>query len=176
MKKNSSSSPNDSSGSPKLQPTSLWELILCALLLGGAGFFFAKIWIRAGQVPLFVPRWTFLMPFLIGIFVLWQGWMVRTYRHGKRALSPLQAGRIWLLSQAASRTGALLGGAAAGILFCYLNISGNAFLTQQIWNFLLVVIASVFLTIAGWVVERWCIVEDKDDDSHSPGAPLVEPA
>lgn len=175
MKKNSSS-PTGSSESPKLQPTSFWELAICALLLGGAGFVFAKIWIRAGQVPLFVPRWTFLMPFLIGIFVLRQGWVVRTYRHGKRALSPLQAGRIWLLSQAASRTGALLGGAAAGILFCYLNISGNAFLTQQIWNFLLVVIASVFLTIAGWVVERWCIVEDKDDDSHSPGAPLVEPA
>lgn len=147
----------------KLQPTSFTVLGLIFAVSLIAAFFFVDSWITAGNIPFMAPRWGFLVPIVLAVFVLWEGWQVRAYRGRKRALSPLAAGRIWLLSQAASRTGAIISGVAFGVVGSYASHTATGFLSAQMLNFALAAFGSLVLVCAGWIAERWCMVDDDDD-------------
>ncbi|XCB29410.1 DUF3180 domain-containing protein [Arcanobacterium hippocoleae] len=120
-----------------LKPTSAGMLFIVLGISLTAAFFFVDSWIISGNMPFMTPRWGFLVPSFIAVFVIWQGWLVRSYQERKRTLNPLTAGRIWLFSQAASRTGAIMCGIALGVVISYARYGNTSFLSEQIVNFCL---------------------------------------
>ncbi|WP_353065212.1 DUF3180 domain-containing protein [Arcanobacterium hippocoleae] len=124
------------------------------------------------QYAVYDSIWSFAVPLCIAGFVLWQGWLVRAYQARKRAIDPLRAGRIWLLSQAASRTGAVMLGLMCGVVCSYARQGTTAFLSTQILHFSLASFGSALLLFSGWLAERWCIVHFSDDDSGASSSGL----
>lgn len=153
----------------ELRPTSFYLLGIIFFIVFVSTFFFVDAWISAGNVPFMLPIWGFIGPVIIALFIIWQGLLVRAYKQHKKQLNPLTAGRIWLLSQAASRTGAIIAGMAIGVVASYLRQGGTSFLAEQIQNFLFAAIAAIGLTFAGWIVERWCIVNSPDNKDENIG-------
>ncbi|MCJ7827337.1 MAG: DUF3180 domain-containing protein [Demequinaceae bacterium] len=96
---------------------------------------------------------------------LWLGWEVRQYRAGKRPdLSALQAARTAMFAQAAALTGAALVGVYGGYIVALAADWGHPPRRSFIVAAVFAMVASGFLLAAGWVAERWCAIDDDDDD------------
>lgn len=160
----------DSPGS--LQPTQVWWVLCLSAVSLVLSFFGFDLWLRRGYSPILLPLWGFVLPLLMSVFVLWQGWRVRAYKRGKGALEALTAARIWVLTQATSRAGAVLAGFSFGVVFAYAHLNSTAFTSDQIRNFSLAGLAWVVLTVAAFLAERWCVVDDDADDDRSSGGSL----
>ena len=145
-----------------LQPTSALMLLAIAAVTGVTLFLLADIWLRSGRAPLLVPLLVFLIPLGVAVFIGWQAWLVRRYTSGKKTIDPLHAARIWVLTQAGSRAGAILAGLSLGLGCAYLNAGSSGFLTEQAIHAFLAGGASVVLTVVSWLSERWCIYDDDD--------------
>lgn len=152
---------------PALAPTS-WVLLLALLAITAVtAFVLCDLWLRSGRAPFVFPFALFLVPVVIGVLTLWVGWAVRSYRRGKRSVDQLHAARVWLLSQAVSRAGALFAGLSAGAALAYANTSTGAVMGEQILHLGLAGGGAVFMAVAGWIVERWCM---NDDDPSIEGS------
>lgn len=152
------------SENPKLRPTSISMLVGAGLVAGITVFSLTSVFIRSGASPVPVPFWLFLAPLAIGSVVISQAWLVRQYRRGKRPVDQLYAARIWVLTQATSRGGTLMAGGALGVAVAYYAGSA-AFLTDNAHNALLAGIASIIMTVAALVGERWCTYDDPSPDA-----------
>ncbi|VEI13657.1 DUF3180 domain-containing protein [Trueperella bialowiezensis] len=144
----------------KLTPTSILMLAALAAVAGVTCFVLFALLIRSGASPVGVHGLLFLAPIGVGILVAWQAWLVRAYKLGKRAMDPVHAARIWVLTQATSRAGALLCGGAAGISVAYWLGGPTAYLTEQAINAGLAAFGALVMTVAGLIGERWCMVDD----------------
>lgn len=150
----------------KIQPTS-WLLLFAIFgVVGVTSFFVTDAWLGYGLAPVLVPAMTFLIPLFVAAFILWQGWRVRSYRQGRRMLNMLTAARIWLLSQAVSRTGAITSGVCAGIVASYAGYSHSNVMVSQAITIGLAGLASIAMAVAGLVAELWC---KNDDEATPPG-------
>lgn len=160
-------------GSRKLQPTSVFTLVAVAVIAAVTVFLCLHVWVSAGHAGIIVPRLFGLVPVGAGIFVLIQAWLVRSYTKGKRNISALYAARIWVLTQASSRAGAILTGVNSGITLAYWSFGDSGFLAEQTTSALLAAASCLFLTVCGWVGERWCITDppDEADSSERTGQP-----
>lgn len=150
----------------KLRPTSVWALLALFLVAGITTFFVTDIWLRSGRAPFLIPFILFVVPLVIAGVTAWQAWLVRAYRMGKRHLDPLHAARVWILTQAVSRAGALFAGVSAGMAVGYAATSTSALMSEQIVNLALAGGAALIMAGAGWLAERWCM----NDDDEEPGA------
>ena len=148
-----------------LQPTSIWLLVAIGVLVAALCFFAMEIWLRSGRSPLVVPFVSAVAPLLMGMFVGWEGWRVRAYQQGKRSLDPLEAGRIFVLTQAGSRAGAVLLGSALGVIVAYGHTGPTSFLAEQMFHLGWAALSSLVLIVVAYMAERWCIVHDDDEDS-----------
>ncbi len=146
----------------KLQPTSISLLLGFFLMTSSAVFFALEIWLRAGRSPFALPLFAFVVPLSIAGVVLWQAWLVRSYKLGNRSLGALNASRIWLLTQTASRAGIILAGASLAVVVAYSHFGLTSYLTSQILNFSLAFLGWMIVTIVGFCGERWCISDDDD--------------
>lgn len=149
-----------------LRPTSIGMLVLLAVVAGVTTFFVADIWLRSGRAPFVIPFLLFLVPLAISVATVWQAWLVRAFRLGKRHVDPLHAARVWLLTQAVSRAGALFLGISSGIAIGYAATSTSALMSEQIRNLVFAGAASLVMAGAGWIGERWCINEDDTPEGH----------
>ncbi|MFC5369679.1 DUF3180 domain-containing protein [Arcanobacterium bovis] len=172
-RRGSSGSPSPSGSSGSLQPTQIWWILCLVAISLVLSFFGIDLWLRRGNSPILLPVWGFVLPLLVGIFVLWQGWRVRAYKRGKSALEALAAARIWVLTQATSRAGAVLTGFSFGVVLAYAHLNPTAFTTDQIRNFSLAGLGWIALTVGALVAERWCVVDDDGGDGDAtPGGSL----
>jgi hypothetical protein len=83
-------------------------------------------------------------------------------------IDPFYATRVVLLAKASSFTGALLGGAAVGIVVELLArpvASGGT-----LWGGVAMLVAAVVLLVAGLVAEWFCTVPPDDEDHPHGGA------
>ena len=158
-------------GAGRLRPTSIWLLfaIVAAVALGC--FLGIEIWLRAGQTPIMVPVVSFAAPLIMAAVVGWQGWKVRSFQRGNRALGALEAGRIFVLAQAGSRAGAVLLGSAIGVGCAYFHTGPTTFLLEQILHLGLAALTSLALLVTSYIAERWCIIRgDEDENGGAAGA------
>lgn len=154
--------------SGKLRPTPLSMLAGVGFVTGVMTFTLASLLVRSGASPFTIPFWLFLVPVAIGAIVIWQAWLVRQYRNGKRPIDQLYAARIWVLTQATSRGGAILTGGAFGVAAAYYAGGPTSFLTDNATNAFLAAIAALIMTILALVGERWCM--NDDGTPEAPGA------
>lgn len=151
----------------KLRPTSWTSLLAIAVVAGMTLFSLASIFVRSGISPIQVPFWLFLVPIAIGVIVIVQAWLVRQYRRGRRPIDQLYAARIWVLTGATSRGGAILSGGAIGVAVAYFMGGPTSFLDEQGTNALVAGLASIIMTVLALVGERWCIDDDASPDASS---------
>jgi hypothetical protein len=145
----------------------LWLLMIClgAALAGWA----AQLLTSANGLPAPVLHWTSLITMGAGVLItLGFGLRVRRYQQGKlkRMLDPLQAARTLVLAQATAYAGALIAGWHAGILMDLLAASGLR--SAAAMSSLVMIAASAFMVIVGWVVEQFCKLPP--DDPSAPDA------
>ncbi len=106
---------------------------------------------------------------LIAILLVAFAWPVRRAAKGERRIDPFFATRVVVLAKASALAGALLAGAAAGILFYLLSRAvvplGSSVTAGA------TVVAAVALVIAALVAEHWCSLppdEPTDDLTEEP--------
>ncbi|MCI5826192.1 MAG: DUF3180 family protein [Arcanobacterium sp.] len=164
-----------------LHLTPLWLLVLIAVVVALGCFFGAEVWLRAGFAPLVVPFVSFVVPLILAAIVGQQGWRVRAYQRGESSMSALTAGRIFVLTQAGSRAGAMLVGSALGVISAYAHTGPSNFLAEQMFRLALSALTSLVLVVVSYIAERWCSVDDSDHDAssgvrRSPGSGTGAPA
>ncbi|MGP7960111.1 DUF3180 domain-containing protein [Sanguibacter sp. A247] len=108
---------------------------------------------------------------LLAGLVLWTGWAVRAYTRGTRpSLSGLRAARTLVLAQSAALTGAALAGWYAGHVLLVVGDLDVAAMRSKALAAGLATLASMIVSGAGLVVERWCRVRGRGDDRHDDGS------
>lgn len=92
----------------------------------------------------------------------------RAARAARRGpVDPFYATRVVLIAKASAFTGALLGGAAAGLVVELLARPVVAGAT--VWGAVATLVAAVVLLTAGLVAEWFCLVPPDDDDGRGSG-------
>jgi hypothetical protein len=83
-------------------------------------------------------------------------------------VDPFYATRVVLLAKACAVAGALLTGAAAGMIVELLVRPVSA--SEALWRMLAMLIASVLGLVGGLVAEALCVVPPDDDEKPTTGA------
>ncbi|USR80201.1 DUF3180 domain-containing protein [Arcanobacterium pinnipediorum] len=151
-----------------LRPTTWLTLLSLFLVSGVTTFFVIDTWLSYGRAPILFPVVICFLPLIVAMLIVWQGWRVRAYSRGDRPLSMLSAARIWILSQAVSRTGTITAGICAGMTVSYLGYSYSDLMVDQAIIVGIAGLASLIMAGAGMLAESWCKTDD--DDSLPPGA------
>jgi hypothetical protein len=141
--------------------------------VGGVLVYLLEVGLVSAGRASFVPPYTLPLSLAaIAALVLVFGWPIRQTLNGKRTtrLDPFRAMRVVLLAKASIRVGALLGGAALGVV---VHILGRPVPAQgdDLLRALLSVAAAVAAVVAGAIVERWCTLPPDDDEPSGVGVP-----
>ena len=146
--------------------------IAAAAFLGAAVVW--NLYTRSGRL-LPEPAWlTLVVVLVLAGLVLWGGWQVRAYQRGAvpKEFSVLRAARTLRLAQAASLTGAVVGGWFLGHLAILLPDRDLTPYSRQVLPLLLIIGSAVVLVVAGLVAQRWCrLPEDPNGSDDSDGLP-----
>lgn len=104
--------------------------------------------------------------------VLVVAWPIRRWNAGERdrAVDPLRAARTVALAKSAALAGAMLTGGWLGFVGVALPAVTLASQPGRVAASAAVVLASVGLTAAGLLAERWCMIPPEDDDEHGGGS------
>lgn len=149
---------------------------LVALFAIGAGAgFFVQVALAAASLPKFRPEYTLALSllFIAGIVVA----LALPIRRATRAvvrtrIDPFHATRVVLFAKASSIAGALLTGAAAGLLAELLVRSGELS-SDNLLRSLAVLAGAVAVLVAGLLGEWWCTVPPRDGDGDADPAGSV---
>jgi hypothetical protein len=140
--------------------------LLVAAVLGGAVGWFLQLWRVASGEPVLVPPLTLgIVLALIGVAVVLYAFPVFRVVRGTatKRVDPFYATRVVLLAKASSVTGAILGGAAAGVLVFLASrpvVPGSGALVGTI----VITVGAVVLLVCGLVAEQMCRIPPDDDD------------
>ncbi|MDM4761646.1 DUF3180 domain-containing protein [Galbitalea sp. SE-J8] len=161
-------------------------VLLLVALLGGAGGWFVEVWQVAVGHPAVVPPWTLAVVLaLIGVIIVlyaipvWRSTSGRSKREKPdgavpaKRVDPFYATRVVLLAKASSLTGAILGGAAVGILFFLLTRSVVA-AVESVTLAIVTAVGALVLLVGGLVAERMCTLPP-DDGEGEQDHPSVAP-
>jgi hypothetical protein len=110
--------------------------------------------------------------------VLVVAWPVRRWNAGARdrTLDPLRAARTVALAKAAALAGAVMTGAWTGFAVVAVPLVSFSSQPERVALTAAVLLASVALTVAGLVAERWCMIPPEDDDDLPPPDGETSPA
>jgi len=156
-----------------------WRTLLlvavCAAVLSWAGL--GALDSRGGAaLPL---PWTAPVALVVlAVAVISAGWPVRRWNQGHRdrPLDALRAARAAVLARAAGVTGAALAGGYAGMALVLLPTVDIEPRRARLLLALGAAVASIVLSVAGIVVERWCRLPPPDTDERGrPGSPWRAP-
>ncbi|MCJ0702017.1 DUF3180 domain-containing protein [Frigoribacterium faeni] len=149
------------------RPGTLIALGLAAL---AAGFVVDAALVANGMAALVPPVPLGLVLLAIGGIVVSMAVPVRRVARGTSTdrIDPYYATRVLLLAKASSLSGALFGGAAAGVLVFMLT-RGVTVAVGSLVPTIVAVVGGLALLVAGIVAERMCTVPPGDDDG-GPGA------
>lgn len=151
-----------------------------ALVAVGAGLgFLVQVALAAAGLPKFRPEYVMALSllFIAGIVIALALPIRRATRGAVRArIDPFHATRVVLLAKASSLGGALLSGAAVGLVVELLTRSGGLN-SDSLLRALAVLGGGVALVVAGLVGEYLCTVPPDDDDPEpsTPAPGSLEP-
>ena len=147
--------------------------LLAVLAVGSAVVaFLVQLGLGASGLSKLVPQLTLSVTLvLIAVIVVALALPVRRATRGseKRRVDPFYATRVVLIAKASAVTGAILGGAAAGMLLESLIRPVTA--AGTVWGGVAMLVAAVLVLVAGLIAENWCAVPPEDDDKPATGAP-----
>ena len=130
-----------------------------------------QLGLGASGLSKLVPQLTLSVTLvLIAVIVVALALPVRRATRGseKRRVDPFYATRVVLIAKASAVTGAILGGAAAGMLIELLIRPVTA--AGAVWGAVAMLVAAVLALVAGLIAENWCAVPPEDDDKPVTGA------
>ncbi len=156
--------------------TSSATLAVLALIGGAVGWLLEMALVATGA-PAAIPPATFAFALaVVGILVIALAIPVRkTVRDRQNnRVDPFYATRVVLLAKASSLTGALISGAALGILAFLLTRSVVAAVGSILMTGL-TVIGAVVLVVGGLVAENWCSIPPDDTDEQDNGPAMARP-
>jgi len=129
--------------------------LLIAALSGLAALYLVNIVLALRGVAVLVPPVSLTVALaLIAVLLVAIAWPVRSAAKGERRIDPFFATRVVVLAKASALAGALLAGAAAGILFYLLSravVPLGSSLTAGAS-----LVAAMSLVTAALVAEHWC--------------------
>ena len=129
--------------------------LVIAALAGLAALYLANTVLAMRGVAVLVPPVSLAVALaLIAVLLVAFAWPVRSAAQGERRIDPFFATRVVVLAKASALAGALLAGAAAGILFYLLSravVPLGSSLTAGA-----TLVAAVALVAAALVAEHWC--------------------
>ncbi|MDO4887562.1 MAG: DUF3180 domain-containing protein [Actinomycetaceae bacterium] len=150
--------------------TTLGHLAFAASFGGGLAVIACAFMLADGRAPGPVPATLFLPILAVALGIFANGWRVRRMRQGKATrMRPLQAARVAVFAQACSRSGAFFVGLAGVCALLFSRTGRTAYVHEQVLALGLAAIASLLLTGAGWLTERWCAVDEDEDDPDADG-------
>jgi hypothetical protein len=146
------------------------SLLVILATIGVVVGFLAQLALGAAGAPKLTPEFTLAATLvLIGAVVVALAIPVRrATRTARRRVDPFYATRVVLLAKACAVAGALLGGAAVGMLFELLLRPVSS--PEGLWRIVAMLVAAVLVLVAGLVAEAWCVVPSDDDDDPQAGA------
>jgi hypothetical protein len=152
--------------------------VLALAVFGAVLAFGAQLALAALGQPKFAPEFVMALSllFIAGI-VLALAIPIRRATRGTvtARIDPFHATRVVLLAKASSLAGALLSGAALGLVL-ELVVRSAGINTDSLLRALAVSGGAIALVVAGLVGEYLCTVPPEDQDPETPGAPgRVEP-
>jgi peptidoglycan/LPS O-acetylase OafA/YrhL len=164
-----------------VRPTRTRSLVLLAAGVAVVTWIALRWWASSGNELPMLPWSTPGVMGLLAVAVLVAGWPVRRWTHGQRTspLDPLRAARTVVLAKAAQYAGALLTGWYVGQVLVIAPSVDVEPRRDLLLRGLVSVAAALLVWLAGWLVERFCRVDRRDDDDErGAGAPPVptEPA
>ena len=146
-------------------------LVIVLTVIGAIGGFLVQLALGAFGFQKLLPEFTLAITLvLIAIVVVALAVPIRRATRGpvRRRVDPFYATRVVVLAKACAAAGALLSGAAAGLLVELLVRPVSA--SEALWRMLAMLVASVLVLIAGLIAETLCIVPPDDDEKPSNGA------
>lgn len=149
-------------------------LVILAAIAAGGGFL-VQVALASGGLQRYRPEYALALSllFLAGIVIALAVPIRRATRSAVRTrIDPFHATRVVLFAKASSIAGALLTGAAAGLLAEVLVRSGGVN-TDSLLRTLAVLAGAVALLVAGLVGEWLCTVPPDDDDRQPDPAGSV---
>lgn len=147
------------------------SLVIVLAVIGAIGGFLVQLALGAFGFQKLLPEFTLAITLvLIAIVVVALAVPIRRATRGpvRRRVDPFYATRVVVLAKACAAAGALLSGAAAGLLVELLVRPVSA--SEALWRMLAMLVASVLVLIAGLIAETLCIVPPDDDEKPSNGA------
>lgn len=147
------------------------SLVIVLAVIGAIGGFLVQLALGAFGFQKLLPEFTLAITLvLIAIVVVALAVPIRRATRGpvRRRVDPFYATRVVVLAKACAAAGALLSGAAAGLLVELLVRPVSA--SEALWRMLAMLVASVLVLIAGLIAETLCIVPPDDDEKPQNGA------
>lgn len=155
----------------KIAPTRVGPLLLLAGLAFALSTAVLQLRQAAGGSTAAPPLVAIVTVAGLAVAVLVVAWPVRRWNSGvrERPLNPLRAARTLALAKAAALAGAVLTGGWLGFVAVALPLVSISAQAERAVAAGAVVLASLGLTVAGLVAERWCMIPPEDDDDENGG-------
>jgi hypothetical protein len=152
---------------PPVSPARVGQALLIAVATTAASWLLLDTWTGSGREPLPLPWTAIAGTGALAVAVVSIGLPVRRWVAGRRdrPLDPLFAARAFVLAKAAAYGGAILAGWYAGQALALLPDVVGSRRTKLVLA-LLAVVAAIAVSVAGFVVQRWCRVPPSDDDEE----------
>ena len=142
--------------------------LILALVLGGAAVgWLGQLGLTETGSPTITPPVTLVVAlFGIAAILLGLGWPIRQLVRGKRTrpVDPFFAMRVLVFAKATTLTGALLTGAAAGLVLYGLTRTLTP-VVPALWYDLSTLAGALAMLVAGLVVETWCRIPPEDRET-----------
>jgi len=144
----------------------------------GAGVLWSIEWVLVSRgLPAVIPpvSWS-LGLWLIAAVIVALAWPIRTRSQTQGSaglLDPFYATRVLLLAKASSLTGAVLSGAALGVV---LFVATRPVVSDSsLWLGVAAMLGAIVLVVAGLVAEKWCTLPPDSTDTEGIALPEGEP-
>lgn len=146
--------------------------MLIAVAAMTAGWLLLDTWTGTGRDPLPLPWTAVVGTVALALAVVAIGLPVRRWVNGDRdrPLDPLFAARAVVLAKAAAYGGAVLTGWYAAQALAVLPDVVGARRTRLLVA-VAAAVAALAVTVAGFLVQRWCRVPPGDDEDEEDGVP-----
>ena len=152
---------------PGLAPTTGRQIVVAALAGAVVGWMILGVFDLLNVFPPVVP-WsvpTLLLPSASAAFIYTHPWA----NLAKQGLAhPQEAVRAMVMAKSLIMTGALLAGGHAVYVGRWLSLMAAELPAARVWNGAVTIVTAAICVLAGWLLERACMI-DGDGDDTEPG-------
>ncbi len=147
--------------------------IVAALVVGAAGL----VVVGFGGAPLQITPLLSVLLIVLAALLDWAGLHVKRLKaHQRTWATPLIAMRIAVAARASALVASVVVGALLGVLVASLSRVAAAQMASNALAAGLGVAAGLTWCVIGYIVERWCIVDDDSEEGPDAGRTTASPA